>query len=181
MTATAPQVDQAQERRKPRRGAVAIDIILIVGLVGLVPQTLELSETARRFPLATMAVIVSLAVFDLLIELVPPVRRRMSFVEDDFIPVTRESQEVSEIMQEEEQEAEAHQSPAFRTFNAWMAMGCLVVAGGLMYAFGYLTATPVFLGAFFLWARVPIKVAVGITVTMSLLNYFAFYSYLGMR
>ncbi|MGH3306251.1 MAG: hypothetical protein ACRDOX_01075 [Nocardioides sp.] len=50
-----------------------------------------------------------------------------------------------------------------------------------MFYLGYLVTTPVFLALFFLWARVPVKVAVGITLILSAFNYFVFYEYLGLR
>ena len=178
--APQPQAAAPVVRRKPRRGVLIVDAALILVMLGLLPQTLELSETARRFPLATIVVIIALTVLDLLIELVPAVRRVMSFVEDDFIPATSETSDVNEIMQDQE-DADAAAAPVFRTFTPLTAMGALAVAGALMYYLGYLVATPVFLGLFFLWSRVPLKVAIGIIAVMCALNYFAFYDYLGMR
>lgn len=180
MTPAQPQLQGPAVRARPRGGVLIVDAALIVVMLALLPQTLELSETARRFPLATIVVILGLTVLDLLIELVPAVRRVMRFVEDDFIPSTSESSEVSEILRDQE-DADAAKAPAFRTFTPLTAMAALTVAGALMYYLGYLVATPVFLAAFFLWSRVPLKVAIGITAVMCALNYFAFYDYLGMR
>ena len=172
---------QGPERRL-RRGAIAIDVVLVAVLIGLLPETLDLTASARRFPLVTIIVLFGLLALDLLMELMPGARRRLSFLEADYVRATDDSLEVAELLEEQEaqEQAEAQQT-RFRLFTPWTATLALVAAGLLMYFVGYLVATPIFLALFFLWARSSIKVGIAMTVILSVFNYLVFYEFLGMR
>ena len=165
------------------RTVVALDLTLIAALLALLPQTFEFGEDSRRFPLVTISVMIGLLLLDLLIEVVPAARRRLAFLEAEMVPVPDEVATVQEILhdQEEEQDHQARQERDLRRFTPWSALVWLLAAGFGMFYVGYLLFTPIFLAVFFLWAKVPLKVAVGITLTVSLIFYFTFYRYLGMR
>jgi Tripartite tricarboxylate transporter TctB family len=173
-----------QHVRRP--GALAIDVVVLLVLLGLLPETLGLGEGARRFPLVLMVVTVLLVCLDAAIELFPAVRRRTRFLEADFVEVDLDSvappaappAEGDPVPHDPEPEPE---QPRFRALRTWEAVAWLTGLGVAMYFLGYVVATPIFLALFFLWARVPIRIAVTITVVMTALNYFVFYDYLGLR
>lgn len=177
---TPPETEVSARRRRP--GAIAIDTTLVVLLLALLPQTLDLNEGARRFPIGTIAVLLALLLLDLAIELFPPVRRALAFLESDFVPTTPDAVVVDEVLheQEVEQEEAAKREHNFRSIGPWAALAWLAALGAGMFFLGYVTVTPVFLALFFLWARVPLKVAIGITLTLSAFNYLVFYEFLGM-
>jgi hypothetical protein len=172
-----------QQVRRP--GALAIDVVVLLILIGLLPETLGLGEGARRFPLALLFVTMALVCLDAAIELFPAVRRRTRFLEADFVEVDLDSVAPAALPSEGEPvphdpEPEPEQ-PRFRTLQTWQAVAWLTGLGAAMYFLGYVIATPIFLMLFFVWARVPIRLALTITVVMTALNYFVFYDYLGLR
>ena len=158
------------------RGAVVIDVILLIVLLALLPETLDLDDDARRFPLVTTVVLAALLALDLLIELVPGVRRRLGFLEADYVATTAAAAGESFEGTEQPLPTTGH-----RQVGQWAALAWLTGAGVAMFYLGYLVTTPVFLALFFFWARVPVKVAVGITLVLSVFNYVVFYEYLGLR
>jgi hypothetical protein len=161
-----------------RPGALCIDLVLLAIILLLLPQTLELGAGARRFPLIMLAVMALLVLLDAAVEAVPAVRRRMSFLEADFVEVA--SLDVPEL-QVQAEDLPAEPARTFRVLTVRQALGWLTALGAGMSYFGYVVTTPIFLGLFFLWARVPLRVAVGITLVMTCLNYFVFYDFLGLR
>lgn len=164
-------------------GAITIDVALIAVLLALLPQTLDLGEAARRFPLVTTAVLVALLTLDLLMELVPAARRRLGFLEADLVGATPQRGVPTDagVDSQEALGPEGQSEQPHRAFSQWGALAWLTGLGVGMFYLGYLIVTPIFLVLFFLWARVPIKVAVGITAALSLFNYFVFYEYLGLQ
>jgi hypothetical protein len=160
-------------------GAVIVEVALILMLLGLLPQTLDLGTSAGRFPIVTTVVLLGLLTLDLVIELVPAARRRLGFLEADYI-ATDTATEAKEAEAEGEG-APGVPQPRHREFTQWSALAWLTAVGVGMYYLGYLATTPIFLAAFFLWSRVPLKVAVGITLTLSAFNYLVFFQYLGLR
>lgn len=186
-TAAGPVAGSRKPTRIRRPGAFAIDVVLVIILILLLPQALDLDDGARRFPLITIVVMLALLALDAAIEIFPAVRRRTGFLEADFIDVQRDELLVEQAGQprgvapDVEPDVEAPKERTFRVLTIWQAGAWLVSLGVAMYFLGYVASTPLFLALFFLWARVPIKVAVGITATMSLLNYLVFFEYLGLR
>jgi hypothetical protein len=165
-------------------GAITVDVILLLVLLGLLPQTMEFGDSARRFPLATIVVLLGLITLDLVMELVPAARRRLGFLEADYIAATATTAHRAEELADAADHADSDApvaTPRHREFSQWSAIGWLTAVAVGMYYLGYLVTTPIFLGAFFLWSRVPAKVAIGITAALSLFNYFVFYQYLGLR
>lgn len=181
-TPGGPVPDSRTPRRIRRPGALVIDALLVLILVLLLPQTLGLDDGARRFPLITIIVMLLLLLLDAAIEVFPAVRRRARFLEEDFIDVHDEQLvEQAESSEDVAPEEGSQKERTFRVLTVWEAVAWLVSLGLAMYFLGYVASTPIFLALFFLWSRVPIKVAIGITATMSLLNYFVFFNYLGLR
>ncbi len=162
-----------------RRGALAVDLVVLVVLVVLLPQTLDLASSARRFPLIMNLLLIALVLLDAAIETFPAVRRRTGFLESDLVDVGSGL----EVPDDEGEPLDVPEvgTPRFRVLTVPQALGWLTGLGAAMYFVGYVYATPVFLALFFLWARVPVKVAVSITVVMTCLNYYVFYEYLGLR
>ncbi|MQA77654.1 MAG: hypothetical protein GEV10_04075 [Streptosporangiales bacterium] len=167
-------------------GAVAIDLVLVLLFAYLLYETTQLSGGARRFPLVTIVVTLGLVAIDLLLELFPPLRRRAGFVERDYVATSSdtvvadlESVPDNEPDSEEETAGDRPQGRQPRVFKAWEAMVWLLLLGFGMFLVGYMIMTPVFLAAFFLWARAPLKPAIGITVGVSGFLYLVFYQFLG--
>jgi hypothetical protein len=176
-----PSTSATRESRRPsvrRPGAFGIDLVLLAIILLLLPQTLELGAGARRFPLIMLAVMALLVLLDAAMEAFPAVRRRMGFLEADFVEVA--SLDVPEL-QVQPDDLPAESARTFRVLTVWQALAWLTALGAGMSYFGYVVTTPVFLGLFFLWARVPLRVAIGITLVMTCLNYFVFYDFLGLR
>lgn len=163
-------------------GAIVVEMVLILVLIALLPQTLELGESARRFPLVTTVVLLVLATLDLVMELLPAARRRLGFLEADYIATGTAAAVADAEPQTENDGGDATgRATTHRKAGQWGALVWLTAAAVGMFYLGYLVVTPIFLTAFFLWSRVPLKVAVGITITLSLFNYLVFYMYLGLR
>ncbi|MQA03423.1 MAG: hypothetical protein GEV07_12095 [Streptosporangiales bacterium] len=171
----APERLATVAANRPRwlTGAVVVDVVLIVFLSYLLYETTQLFGGARRFPIVTLPVTIGLLVLDLVLTLVPSLRRRLGFVERDYIKVAPAGSASADG--EAEQQAGARQ----RVLSPWLVLLWLLALGLGMYFLGYAIMTPVFLVAFFLWVRVPLKVAAGITIVMSALNYLVFYQLLG--
>lgn len=170
-TQMADQRTTSDPQRSIDVGVVITDVVLIGTLVFLLPQTLDLSAAARRFPLATIVVIIALLLLDLAMTLSPWVRRRLAFLESGVTASAELTEQVAEDQSATEQEPEHD----FRRLNLTQAIIWLVALGLAMAYLGYLVASPLFLLTFYAWARVPWKVAVGVTaVTMAVL-YFGFH------
>lgn len=166
-------------------GSVAIDLVLVVLFAYLLYETAGLSGGARRFPLVTIVVTLGLVAIDLLLELVPPLRRRAGFVDRDYVATssptvaTDGSHAGGESAGEEESAGAQPTGRQPRVFKAWESIVCLLVLGFGMFYLGYAIMTPIFLAAFFLRARAPLKPAIGITVVVSGFLYLVFYQFLG--
>lgn len=166
-------------------GAVAIDLVLVVLFTYLLYETTQLSGGARRFPLVTIVVTLGLVAIDLLLELFPPLRRRAGFIDRDYVAATPETV-AGDVESDPDTEpdgaagvGERSKGRQPRVFKAWEAMVWLLLLGFGMFLVGYMIMTPVFLAAFFLWARAPLKPAIGITVVVSGFLYVVFYQFLG--
>ncbi|MGH8869815.1 MAG: tripartite tricarboxylate transporter TctB family protein [Actinomycetes bacterium] len=156
------------------RGAIAVDLVLLGALVVLFTQTVDLAGASRHFPLVTLVVTSGLVLLDLAIEAFPVLRTRFRFLESDLVPQSSEPRE-ADAADEREQE------PQRRTHGELAGLAWLLVLGLAMYVVGYVLVTPVFLVLFSLWARVPVRVWVPVTVVLTLFNYFVFFDFLMLR
>jgi hypothetical protein len=172
--------DSGPVPRRARRGVVAIDLTLIVGLLVLLATALDLrSATARRFPLLALGVTLALLAVDLAGELLPAVRRRLAVFERGLIEVPEDVARAVEKAAAGAPEDREAETP--RAFRDWVVLLWITALGIGMYAVGYLIAIPVFIVAFSVYARVPPKVWIGTTLAVVALNYFALYQVFNLR
>ncbi|MPZ88586.1 MAG: hypothetical protein GEU81_11040 [Nitriliruptorales bacterium] len=170
----------AHSARRPRAGVVATDLFLIVVMLVLLVLALDLSSgTARRFPLLAITVTLALLALDLSSELVPALRRRMAVLDRGLIEVREDVAETAKEASERGRTDESHDAP--RAFKDWVVLAWVTALGAGMYAVGYLIAVPVFVAAFSIFARVPLKVWASTTVAIMLLNYFVLYQVFNLR
>lgn len=158
-------------------GAVLVDVVLILVLGYLLFEATQLFGGAKRFPMVTLPVTMALLAVDLVLTLSPSLRRRAGFVDRDYIDVERGDATTADADRQTSDTAAQRQGP--RRPSPWLVLLWLIGLGVGMVLVGYAIMTPIFLVAFFLWVRVPLKVAAGITLVMSGLNYVVFYELLG--
>ena len=156
--------------------SIVTDLVLIVGLVALLPQTLGFSDAAQRFPLWTIYVAVALLVLDIAMELLPPVRRALAFLETEVGAPSGLAN-----TDDDSEDDPADGTNRLRKASLVQALAWLIALGVGMYLVGYMITAPIFLLLFFVWARVPWKVTLVVTVLMTAVLYFGFYEFLRLR
>lgn len=169
----------AHVARRARTRVVATDVFLIAVLLVLLVLALDLSGTARRFPLLAITVTLALLALDLASELVPAIRRRMAVFDRGLIEVREDVAESAKEASERGRTDESHDAP--RAFKDWVVLAWITALGVGMYVLGYLIAVPVFVAAFSIFARVPMRVWVSTTVAIMLLNYFVLHQLFNLR